>query len=293
MTVSTFLTADQSVASEPPPLLAHYTTRAGLLGLLRKGEVWASSIHYLNDAAEFRWAVEGASRMLDHTCNAFRPEVKESISRQFRVSLAILRTFEPFVFCLTRHADQLSQWRGYAPRGGCCLVFQTRDLEDGFESHGFSLRKCEYVNEWMSESIQMAVSRQVDLLCKPPFSTNGTLEQLNPGILEHIDTLAYMVTSKAPGIKHYGFKEEDEWRFVGDDLALTTEIRDGTASLVPFVRVPLNDALHKSLVKVIVGPSEDRTLARESVIATLSAFGYQAVVVEDSVVPFRTASLGR
>jgi hypothetical protein len=42
--------------SEPPPLIYHYTTQAGLLGIIRRRELWASSILHLNDASEFGYA---------------------------------------------------------------------------------------------------------------------------------------------------------------------------------------------------------------------------------------------
>ena len=36
--------------------LYHYTTQEGLLGIVEKGEIWATNIFYLNDAAEFKHA---------------------------------------------------------------------------------------------------------------------------------------------------------------------------------------------------------------------------------------------
>jgi hypothetical protein len=39
-----------------PEILYHYTTREGLLGILRSRTVWATSIRFLNDASEYTYA---------------------------------------------------------------------------------------------------------------------------------------------------------------------------------------------------------------------------------------------
>jgi hypothetical protein len=36
-----------------PDIIYHYTNQLGLLGIIEKRELWATKIHYLNDATEF------------------------------------------------------------------------------------------------------------------------------------------------------------------------------------------------------------------------------------------------
>jgi hypothetical protein len=42
----------------PPPVLYHYTTQQGILGIIRDKEIWASHTQYLNDVREFRHALD-------------------------------------------------------------------------------------------------------------------------------------------------------------------------------------------------------------------------------------------
>ena len=45
----------------PPPILYHYTTPAGLLGIVGNQEIWASHTQYLNRRREFAHTVDTLS----------------------------------------------------------------------------------------------------------------------------------------------------------------------------------------------------------------------------------------
>lgn len=232
---------DQTLASEPPSLLAYYTTRGGLLGILKKREVWVSSIHFLNDSAEYRWAVEGAAGILDREFSALKDERKAELLQRFRSALGILRPIEPFAFCLSANVDQLSQWRGYAPRGGFCMVFNTRALIPGFLQSHFKLGRCEYAHPPDSQRLRTIMTEELKKIFDVLNSREADSEALGDIIEEHVDGLAFLIALEAPFIKHPGFEEEKEWRFVATVVDADTQVRDGPACLVPFLRVQLGD----------------------------------------------------
>lgn len=144
--------------SEAHEELYHYTTGAGLEGILRTQLLWATHIGYLNDAEEHtgffvrrlpellaqpsREAVEellktdegraaieavgGAERAVVD----FQRDLSESAHR------ISVQMNEPYVvsFCsgnahLMPHDGLLSQWRGYGADGGYALVFAADALE--------------------------------------------------------------------------------------------------------------------------------------------------------------------
>ena len=41
----------------PPEILYHYTTQEGLLGIIKDKVIWATHTQYLNDQAEFSYAL--------------------------------------------------------------------------------------------------------------------------------------------------------------------------------------------------------------------------------------------
>jgi hypothetical protein len=149
------------------PELHHYTTRAGLEGIVTSQTLWATHYDDLNDTTE-----------VTHLRNRLRPELIErfqAILRRRRINAEIdaairetggmnkaatdladdlIRSFyssafaeedlggtsvtagAPFIASLCTHRAEdyestnglLSQWRGYAGQAGFCLVFDTAKL---------------------------------------------------------------------------------------------------------------------------------------------------------------------
>src|ERR1700745_2358870 len=89
----------------PLRTLYHYTTQAGLLGILTSKSIWASEIRFLNDATEFRTAFDAVgaelgSRLKDLDSREAR-ERGEAIFREFTV----LEETSVFALSLTEKDD--------------------------------------------------------------------------------------------------------------------------------------------------------------------------------------------
>ena len=50
---------------QPSGTLYHYTTQEGLLGIIKNKEIWATQTQYLNDAREYRHAIDVATSEID------------------------------------------------------------------------------------------------------------------------------------------------------------------------------------------------------------------------------------
>jgi hypothetical protein len=147
------------------PELHHYTSIAGMEGILRSRAIWATHFEHLNDQSEI---IHLKSDLANALANAVCPIVarlRKSDSRvlgesrvaggvspysRFLASTLVDSFYRaaftgkgvrpmavPFVSSFCSHAsDQLyerengllSQWRGYGEDGGCCIVFDTAGL---------------------------------------------------------------------------------------------------------------------------------------------------------------------
>jgi len=118
-----------------PAELWHYTTMAGLEGILTSGSVWATEAHYTTDESEFVHAREGATRYL----NALTPETKsehlakasglEIINEEFENGSLSENQTEVFVASFSSAKDLKSQWTGYANNGtGVSIAFDLRNV---------------------------------------------------------------------------------------------------------------------------------------------------------------------
>ena len=55
--ILTMSAIEKLLSQRPSAILYHYTSPAGLLGIVKSRSLWASGIHYLNDSSEYRHAV--------------------------------------------------------------------------------------------------------------------------------------------------------------------------------------------------------------------------------------------
>jgi hypothetical protein len=161
--------------AEQHPELVHYTSAAGLAGILRSQTLRATHYAYLNDAAEVKHFLEFRLPELlriviaaylkelveqDQTNIALiaqqggELEIADRLGKQISASMlnSLLRhadgnepLAEPYVasFCTVRNGDNLvsqhgllSQWRGYGQDGGYAIVLDTADLSQLLEEAG-------------------------------------------------------------------------------------------------------------------------------------------------------------
>jgi hypothetical protein len=167
LTIETQLTIASKEFLSSHPELHHYTTFAGLEGIVRSNTIWATHFSGLNDATEVilfreplvRALTESFSEIIRRQQNAnayvrqaiqvnggiaeFAERVsKDVVEGLYKVTFDSNASFsfaEPFITSFCSHvADQpyekeqglLSQWRGYGGDGGFCIVFDTVKLSE-------------------------------------------------------------------------------------------------------------------------------------------------------------------
>src|SRR4051812_4201029 len=97
----------------PLRTLYHYTTQAGLLGILETKSIWASEIRFLNDATEFRTALDTVGAELRTRLNELDSAEGEARGEAIFREFTALEEASFFVLSLTEKGDDLSQWRAY------------------------------------------------------------------------------------------------------------------------------------------------------------------------------------
>lgn len=160
--------ANKEILYERHPELFHYTTKAGLFGILESQTLWAAHARYLNDTTELQLAQGAlADRLVPTVTKVIGKRLRDAdstngtkkrrsrrqvleLARQKSKSLAdsfYSTSFEdsrlgpalaePYVTSFCAHTDGhdyeranglLSQWRGYGKGGGYAIVFDTKEL---------------------------------------------------------------------------------------------------------------------------------------------------------------------
>ena len=113
----------------PHPMLYHYTPQAGLIGISRSNEIWATHTQYLNDHCEFR-----------HALGIFREEIEALTSPGGKIEWLncieemcqeVQDEFSNMNVCVvsfSEKCDSLSHWRAYASSAVCSASLPRRRL---------------------------------------------------------------------------------------------------------------------------------------------------------------------
>lgn len=274
--------------------LFHYTSTAGLEGILRTGSIWATNILYLNDRAEFHHAVNLVrERIRDYSEGSYTKLFFEFLFGSFG-SLngwgTDIAAQGSYVVSFSENVDQLSQWRAYARYGGYCIGIAPSLLKKQALEQGYRLEKCIYdeaeqkilisklVDEFEQESIKLQDKLPIeDLRCF--YKTLGGA----PAFMTDLRTKFYaQVIALAPLLKDDSFSEEAEWRLVSDHAQAiekdSIKFRADKHTLVPYLEFQLRrtNSDQLSLRTIVAGPSVHKNLNMTS--STFLCFKHDVVV---------------
>ncbi|MEO6325613.1 MAG: DUF2971 domain-containing protein [Thermoanaerobaculia bacterium] len=236
-----------STPATPPFPLFHYTTRAGLIGIVGNRTLRATDILHLNDASEFTYAVGLCKAVLVDEFELATQDKLLPAVEAFAKGVTWDLDSAVFVTSFSEHDDQLSQWRAYAGTGGACIGFHFASLKEPVTKEPFKLVQCVYDEHAQKDMMRALLKRAA--------------AEVDPDASQQL--LKVLLVQEAPAIKHPAFHEEAEWRLVSDALSVKDpriEYRDGVSTIIPFWTIGLGDyPLPISFVRI--GPTPDPDLA--------------------------------
>lgn len=278
---------DTSLDPDFPTVLYHYTTQGGLLGILDSRCIWATKIQFMNDATEFRMAIETIEtelRSRDRDLDPFdKSQECARVDALFK-QVSAVECRDVFVLSLTEEGDQLSQWRAYSgSHSGFAIGFNVPTLCKVASEHGFSLDRCIY--DYDSSVHRLLAETLVD---------NGLLWSAHSDRMTQRRCREFNRTllKWAPLFKHCTFAEEREWRLASTSHPSTSPeigFRTGPSMIIPYYKLPLHTKDGSSVLSsVTVGPTPHAELSIESVRALASARGFGGIFIQESQIPLRT-----
>jgi hypothetical protein len=289
---------------EPPQLLWHYTRDFnGLKGILG-GEIWASSLPYLNDMQEFRYGAEAILDALATFLNQGKlsQDVLQILQDQLRVRF---KANDLFSASFSTEGDDLSQWRAYGNQAGPSFAvgFEPQALESHGRGYGFQLHQVRYDRSLAVADVEPELDREIDELNEAVRSRGLTISPARFA-RNHAASLMAIFLKLAPRYKHPKFAAEKEWRLIKWSPILTMEpriprrFRLSGSLVVPYLALPLHTPLSEAQVyrtgehavspvsAIRIGPSVHREELLYA-IGDMAARSGLNVSVDCSEVPFR------
>jgi hypothetical protein len=263
--------------------LFHYTTAGGLIGILQGKSLRAPHASFSNDAAETRYGVEFLRDRGKRILPGLHGDAKTLFEALLEVMAGWLQETAPYVFCLTKNEDQLSQWRAYGSVGsGFAIGFVPGGLESLRFAQGNGtpyLAKVIYDEEkkqQIADTGLLGISRD--------FQNQGDVDAV-----KRANRIVHYISSC---FKHHSFSEEQEWRLVcgaHSDAANYLSFYERGSMPVPchtITTISQGDLL--PINKIIVGPHRHSYEAERGVDLLLKSAGYTNVSILRSNTPFRS-----
>ena len=235
-----------ALQQKAPEYLYHYTSPAGLLGILDKLALWATHVKFLNDKKEIDHAVSKLLIRIDEKIRSSKysrklkmSEEKTRFLRNFTKTMEEM-TSEIYVACLTECGDQLSQWRGYCPpSGGYSVGIPSPILQVMADLQGYYFAPCIYDDNILLQFCDDVIDQMLCEFDKLGRSSDGLEFGTASSVLE-----------LASFFKHESFAEEREWRLIAFKPAHRhgpPKFRAGNSTIIPYHEFRFQDEEHKEL----------------------------------------------
>ena len=259
--------------------------------MLDSKSLWATNLHYLNDATEITYAREplrhAIFHMGDHIDDSFVPRRKEhkQLTQALLEAASAPLRFEAYVFSLSEEKDLLSQWRAYCPHTGYAIGFRVSALQ-ALAAKAYSLARCEYdLGAHWGPAVRAHV-RDVhaafETMRLASIATNEAIEVCSARLLALVHP--YVTT-----LKHPAFYEEREWRLVsghGRVPRASLKHRVSASMLIPYAIIPFDGKERDLISEIVVGPTPLQALSLASIEGLAQRVGL-ASNISTSKVPYR------
>jgi hypothetical protein len=274
----------KSNKESPPRILYHYTTQEGLRNIIAQKNIWATNIHYLNDATEFSYAINLTVGELAKMHEEF-PGTHAEFSDRVQHILYSNDKLNVYVSSFTEDGDLLSQWRGYcSDSNGFSIGLNYGEILRLGQEQGFILSKCLYDEGEQRTKISHILDEAYKI-----FIAEMNEQQIPLPPDRAISSFIHNFVEAAPFLKDPNFSEEAEWRLIssGNISSFNLEFRAGKSMIIPYTEVKLTNNHNKlPIAEIIVGPTPHMDLSIISLRHFLESEKIRSNV-KPSKVPYR------
>ena len=289
-----------------PDVVYHYTTAAGLQGIIDSASLWATDLAYLNDSTEMRYGLEIFQTELLKHISHFR--ASDVLVSQMFDEAHLFERLRVFVNCFCEDGDLLSQWRGYSGAGGYCVGLDAKATGARLVKNGFSGRLLVNVlygpeaasmttkiwSRIMAEGMEPLLKQMIEVADRSSYGpSDDDVELVAKAMYEIGSPEVSRALILCSFLKHPAFEEEKEWRIIAPMQMLkldpnTIQFRQGYLGLIPYIKINLGDGDGRLPIREVkVGPGSDQALRIQAVKLLLHTKGYSNVSVTASEAPFR------
>lgn len=270
---------ESAVMIRPVPNMHHYTTFAGMAGILESRTIWASDCRFLNDASELVYAESVIRKVTQTEAAALDAPLRDYLDKFSFVVAYISSRMPVHVASFCQEGDNLCQWREYG-RTGVSVGISGSALAELPDCH---IVKVEYRPEIQEQLIRETLHAHV------PSFEEAFRSRDQDAIVRISGFLSAQLMYYATAFKHPAFADEKEWRAVTGAAPERLSTRRTGKLDQPYVELSLEVRLGDGieLVSVLHSPFLNGHEALSEVRRILTSHGYDASLAGSSTAPIR------
>ncbi|MGI5951024.1 MAG: DUF2971 domain-containing protein [Brooklawnia sp.] len=297
-------------ASEDGSVLYHYTSAAGLLGIVQDRRLWATESNFLNDPSEIAFAASVVQDTLHLTLQALpanspnKPEIKQLcswIAEMYQDPHAKNQYHEDrsFIASFSLSDDVLTLWRSYSGENGFCVGFDRALLTSCFREEVPNLNSAAPIRD--QEEVE---AMRINFALSPSFLEVAYGEDAAQTLSDQILALALDsdfsfdrdehkvrdILRSLVAVKHGAYADEREVRLVirrTGDFSPNRSVRvSPSLGLVAYHELAF---LHNAIVSITTAPGIEQSRAENAVRSLLWDGGRGAwshVDIRSTEIPF-------
>jgi hypothetical protein len=263
-----------------PPILYHYTTLEGFLGIIKHKNMWASHILFMNDRSEFNHALKEFETVVRKLRQGrkikYKPDI-ESERNRTKLLYGDIEKEDVYIISLSEKPDDLNMWKKYTDMSpGLCLGLDTAKLRGAISQNDINIR------------IECAIydpAEQAEALKEKAKKVEDAMEK-SGGNFEYSQNLYDDLLEIAPLIKHCAFKDEKEWRIIIRVPRKDIHFRVKGSVIIPYYEHSISEDAIKN---IIIGPCGDGDYVKQSIEFVCSKYckniGFDGIL--NSNLPYR------
>lgn len=249
----------------------HYCSVETFYNILQTGTIRFGNPLNMNDSAEIIWLLGMVKDFVS------KKEEYNSILKDWNLIENIMKTLLeemdcPYIFCLSKEKDVLSQWRSYANDGkGVAIGFDVDFIERHYSLYGIDViynqeKQYDILSKKISDSVLMKLNNAVK---------NGNREEIHR---KSIILVSYILQD-AIMCKNPAFQEEKEYRLycgynVKDEKSISDiKFKTNDCSIIPFRELCFKGVEYEVIKNIVVGPKS--TIDNRNLWLFLKSKGFQ------------------
>lgn len=249
--------------------LYYYTTTETMSFILKKGDIFATNINYLNDSQEYINGLKELRELLrGYKAGKYAKSAQNHLTGADAYRDALKEAHDIYSISFSQEKDLLSQWYMYAKESGVRLKMDIADDDElavkvfgkeeaGKEPNLHLQSKCKKVHYYTRIGMEEdEYARESEEILK------GIDQYVKEKSMDDLDTYISAVWSGyAPYIKNYEFRQEKEVRLIFHGLSAEgkkplVQYRNAKGVLVPYLDIYLESGW--PVTEIMVGPGRNQ-----------------------------------